>query len=110
MKACVCASQRDVNRADISGFSRRNHSDGARLANVTSRIEIDKDEPRTRIIKANASSAIGYSLANQQQSAERTVIVNANDLLDNESEQSQGVSIISVGKKLSLFQKLPFAF
>ena len=101
MKACVCAAQRDVNRADISGFSRRNHSDGARLANVTSRIEIDKDEPRTRIIKANASIAIGYSLANQQQSAERTVIVNTNDLLDNESEQSQGVSIISVGKKLS---------
>ena len=102
MKACVCAEQHEVNMAlgaeNSSLFSRRSRSDGSRLAATTRNDPKDNNELRTLAsTSANVScNAICCSTVISQEHLEQTVVANATELDDYQS-QYPGLSIISIG-------------
>jgi len=101
MKACVCAEQREVNKAlggENSGFSRRSRSDGSRMVATSRNDTKDKNELRTRAsTSANAScNAMCCSLVLSQEHLEQTMMANTTELEDYQS-QYPCLSTISIG-------------
>ena len=102
----MCAESREVNKAlgaENSGlFSRRSRSDGSRMAAATRNNDTkDKNELRTprATTSANAScNAICCSMVISQEHLEQTVVANATELEDYQS-QYPGLSVISIGNK-----------